>query len=154
MAVWGTIDVELEPEAALEIVEATFAAAGGWVLARGDDGLRIRRADPRQYVFDPDPGPRAIILPETLGLRVQALALAGGGARVCAWVEHRRRAMVVAVMFELLTTYGFGSLLHAVQMLALRRNRRGGKRRMLRLVIEPLLPHERAGDPGPFRRGR
>jgi hypothetical protein len=150
----GSIEVDLEPLDALHLVEATFAAAGGWAIHQHDDTeLRIRPANPGNYLFDPNPGPHAIILPETLGLRVQVHPLGSGGARVSASiVRHSISKVIAAILFDLLAFFGFGTLLHGAQMIELRRHREGGKRRLVGLAIEPLLPHQRVCDPGPFRR--
>ncbi|KIG17605.1 hypothetical protein DB30_03086 [Enhygromyxa salina] len=152
----ASIDVELEPDAAIELVAASFAAGRGWAIEReGLLALSIRRKRAFDYYFELEPGPDTPLLTPTVGLEVEARPLERGGAHVRAWTTHHdwlsQAAFLVA---DLSFFFGFHTFVAGVTALEQRRSRRRGKRRLVALAIEPLVPHQRAADPGPFRRGR
>lgn len=155
-----TIEVELSPEDALERVAASFAADRGWTIEREAGALLIYPRDPTALALDPKPDSelyRRLPYPETLAVRVRVDSLEGGGARVEASLERRRvGALVREAAWQLLHPISYpsgGPVVHAVALARWRSNRRGGKRRMLRLAIEPLVAHERRPERSPFRRG-
>lgn len=156
-----TVDVELSADEAIALVEASFDADRGWRVER--DQLRVRAypADAGDYLLEPPPKlqPRRY-LPETLAVQVDAAPLPDGGARVRARItryRHRVVGLIGVVLLDVLAapfgSFAFESIAHGMAMVSLRRNRRGAKRRMLRLAIEPLVPYQREWDRGPFRRG-
>jgi hypothetical protein len=152
----GSIDVSLETDEALGLVEASFEADGGWTVRRRADGLLIFPTDPKVGLLDPKPEVASLPLPETLAVRVVARSLEEGGARVSAKITRFRVGdFVVATALDLvlmLVGGSLGAVVHGVELVELRRNRRGAKRRMVRLAIEPLVPHQRGHERGPFRR--
>ena len=93
--------------------------------------------------------------PETLAVAVSTKALDDGGAHVDARLVRRRvGALVREAAWQMMHPISYpngGPLLHAVAIARWRAQRRAGKRRMLRLAIEPLLAHELAPDRDPFR---
>lgn len=161
-----TIDVELRPEQALALVEASFEAAGGWTVEPRGEGLLIYTDDPLE-LLDPRPEvytPQTVI--STLALRVDARApgVGVGGltgsepvvTRVSAhFVRRRLGALAGAFVLDLVGITGiplFYTALGVMGWFEHRRARRDGRRRVLRLAIEPLMPHQCRGDRGPFRR--
>jgi hypothetical protein len=154
------IEVELSPEDALERVAESFEGDRGWVIEREAGGLLIYPEDPTAFQLDPVPDSelyRRLPYPETLAVRVGVEALEGSGARVEACLERRRvGALVREAAWQLMHPISYptgGPVLHVIALARWRANRRGGKRRMLRLAIEPLLVHERRPERGPFRSG-
>lgn len=154
-----TIEVELSPEDALDRVAESFAADRGWIIEQEPGRLLIYPEDPAACQLDPVPDSelyRRLPYPETLAVRVSAEGLETKGARVEARLERRRvGALVREVGWQLLHPISYptgGPILHALALARWRSNRRGGKLRMLRLAIEPLLPHERPPEQSPFRR--
>lgn len=159
--------MNLDADEALALIAGSFARAktaptriddGGWTIERSDQQLLVYPKKAHDGLFEPLPDDwlSTWSLPETLSLRVTATALPGAGTRVSARLtRHRIGALIGAVALDVLGGIGgiplTNTVVHSKNMVALRHNRRAAKRRLLRLALEPLLPHQRAGERGPFR---
>ncbi|PRP99351.1 hypothetical protein [Enhygromyxa salina] len=155
MAPRGSIHVDLDPDAAIELVATSFANARGWAIERRGRALSIHRKHSFDYYFGSEPGPSANILQGGVGLEIEARPLRDGGAHVRAGItRHNWPSVFGFVVADLVSTLGFGTLWAAMAALEQRRAHRGGMQRLIGLAIEPLMPHQRTVDPGPFRRRR
>jgi hypothetical protein len=154
------IEVELSPEDALEQIEASVGRDRGWTMEREDGRLLIYPSDPTRLVLDPQPDSELyerLPYPETLAVCVRAEALEAGGAQVEAELVRRQvGALVREAAWQMLHPISYpsgGPVLHVIALARWRESRRGGRRKLLRLAIEPLLAHERRPEQGPFRTG-
>jgi hypothetical protein len=161
------IDVDLTPDEALALIEASFQRAKtsptrwldhGWTIdRRADDRIVITTKHPGDYLLEPLPEDFVSHFPETLGLQVIVKALAEGGSRVrVRLIRCRVRATAGAVVGDVLGIFAFGlplvhTVMHCAEMISLRENRRAATRRLLGLAIAPLVEHERHRAGGPFR---
>lgn len=161
----ASIDVELEVDAALGLVEGRFAKAktsttricdGGWTVDRVGRRLMIYPTKLGDILLEPLPKVYLARLPETLALRVDAASLGRGTRVAMRFVRRRIGATVGAVALDLATIFGAGiplfyTVVHTLELRKLRPNRVAARRRVLRLAVEPLVPHELGSARGPFR---
>ncbi len=159
----ASIDTTLEVRDALALIESTFKLAKtattryddrGWTIERSGDRLLIGTTHPKDVLLEPLPDDYVAFFPETLALEVMVRALPEGGSRVKARLVRRRIGATIGTV--LLDVFGFSfggnTMLHGGELsTALRENRRAAKLRLLRLAIEPLLPHEKPDKSSPFR---
>lgn len=160
------IDVNLRADEALGLIEQSFAQAktsptriqdGGWTIERADDRRLIYPTKPKDFLLEPLPADYTAMFPETLGVQIDAMPLAEGGTRVSVQLIRRRvDALISALAVDIFAMFGGGlpffcTVTHAADMVQHRRCRRAAKRRLLRLALEPLIPHEHAPGRGPFR---
>src|SRR5690606_22093435 len=150
-------DVELSSAEALAIVEESFVVDGGWTIEQGENQLLAYPSDSRNHLYEPKPDSYTpYSLPETLVVQIEAAPRAGGGARVTAEIGHHRLPaylgnLAADILLAPFGTLAFQAITYGITRLTLRKNRRNAKHRMIRLAIEPLLPHETGRDSGPFR---
>jgi hypothetical protein len=144
-----TIEVALGCDEALDLVEASFAAAP--TLGAGKQGWTIERRERELLACTEIPWPEA---PQQLAVRVRASPLEGGDARVEAklvWLPRHVVAWLGLGVLSLFEAYGFRLLMVGAEALAKRGDRKAARVRTLRLALEPLIPHQRAAERGPFR---
>lgn len=161
------IDVNLSVDEALALIEQRFATAktsptrildGGWTIDRSGDRLLIYPTKPKDYLLEPLPADYIALFPETLAVQIDAMPRAEGGTRVSVQLVRRQIGATIGVLaVDLVGGFGWGlplahTVIHGADMLQHRQRRRAAKRRLLRLALEPLIPHERAPGHGPFRR--
>jgi hypothetical protein len=161
------IDVDLTPNEALALIEASFQQAKtsttrwldhGWTIKRpADDRIVITTKHPSDVLLEPLPEDYVSHFPETLGLQVIVQALAEGGSRVRARLIRCRVAAtagaVLGDMFGIATGLPLAlTFVHMSERLSLRQNRRAATHRLLGLAIAPLLEHEQQHAGGPFRK--
>lgn len=166
MSARSSIDVSLDIDSALALIEATFARAktastraqdGGWTVERQGDRMLIYPTKPGDVLLEPLPDDYRPYLPETLGLRVEATALDVGGTTVSMRIIRRRvGATFGAVGLDIVVIFAsqpplLMTAMHGAELWKLRNNRRAATRRLLRLAVEALLPHELGSEPDPFR---
>lgn len=157
MALRKTIDIGLSPAEALAIVKKSFVADRGWTIERGKDQLLAYPSSSRNHLYEPKPDSYIpYSLPETLVVQIEAAPLPGGGARITAEVGHHRLPeylgnLAADILLAPFGTLAYVSITYGIVRLQLRKNRRNAKNRMIRLAIEPLLPHQTGRDGGPFR---
>jgi hypothetical protein len=162
----ASIDVSLGVEETLSAIVASFERSktsttriddGGWTIERSDGQLLIYPKKPHDHLLEPLPEDYVdTTFPETLALRIDALARPEGGTRVRARVIRRRvGALLGTIALDAIAVIGGLPLAHTIiygtDMVSLRSNRRAAKLRLLRLALEPLIPHQRAAERGPFR---
>ena len=156
-----TVDVELSPAEALAIVDKSVVAYGGWTTTRDQNRLLVCPSERRKQRYDPKRGSYTPDwFPETFAVRVEAAPLPAGGTCVTAEIvryrllEHVGKhvgSLLPSLLAAPLATLVFTPIAYGWAGFVLLKNLRGAKHRMIRLAIEPLLPHAAGRYGGPFR---
>ena len=163
----ASIDVKLDAGEVFALIEASFRQAKtattrmpdhGWTIERNDASMIITTKHHADWLLEPLPDDYVALFPETLGLQVDVAALPEGGSRVRARLIRRRvGTMVGAVFLDMIamstSAFPFAhSCIHATDVISHRKNRRAAKLRLLRLAIEPLVPHQQSKALGVYRK--